>query len=72
MDLAIFFLIKWQTGCEKATIDFHYFYDGRYVNSTIIPIINENFGQPRLMNQDEANKFLEIIYQHSFYYSKEQ
>ena len=57
---------------RKATIDFHYFYDGRYVNSTIIPIINENFGQPRLMNQEEASKFLEIIYQHSFYYSKGQ
>lgn len=58
------------TWLRKATIDFHYFYDGRYINTSIIPIINENYGQPRLMNQEESEKFLEKIYQHSFYYSE--
>jgi poly-gamma-glutamate synthesis protein (capsule biosynthesis protein) len=59
------------TWLRKATIDFHYFYDGRYINSSIVPIINENSGQPRLMDSEEANRFLATIYQHSFYYPNE-
>ena len=65
------FFDQMATWLRKATIDFHYFYDGRYVNTTIVPIINENYGQPRLMDQDEANRFLNTIYQHSYFYSKE-
>ncbi len=53
---------------RKATLDIHYFYEGRYINSEIIGIINENFGQPRLMTTTEANQFFAKMYQYSFYY----
>ena len=72
MDLAIFILIKWQTGCEKQPLIFIIFMMDVMLIQRLFLLLNENFGQPRLMNQDEASKFLEIIYQHSFYYSKEQ
>ncbi len=53
---------------RKGTLDIHYFYEGRYINSEIIGIINENFGQPRLMTTDEARQFFGKMYQYSFYY----
>lgn len=57
---------------RKATVDIHYFYEGRYVNTDVIGIINEYFGQPRLMTEKEADKFFEKMFQYSFYYRGEQ
>lgn len=54
-----------------ATIDVHYFYNNQYINTHQYPIINENFGQPRLMNDEEAALLLEKIYGNSFYYQAE-
>ncbi|MDO9085978.1 MAG: CapA family protein [Anaerolineaceae bacterium] len=54
-----------------ATIDVHYFYDNHYINTHQLPIINENFGQPRLMNDKEAELLYEKIYDNSFYYLAE-
>jgi hypothetical protein len=51
-----------------ATIDVHYFYDNQYINTRQLAIINENFGQPRLMNDEEAELLYEKIYLNSFYY----
>ncbi len=54
-----------------ATIDVHYFYNNQYINTFQYPIINENFGQPRLMNEEEAELLFEKIYGNSFYYQAE-
>ncbi len=54
-----------------ATIDVHYFYGNQYINTHQYAIINENFGQPRLMNDDEAALLLDKIYASSFYYLAE-
>lgn len=54
-----------------ATIDVHYFYGNQYINIHQYPIINENFGQPRLMNEEEAALLLDKIYASSFYYLAE-
>jgi poly-gamma-glutamate synthesis protein (capsule biosynthesis protein) len=54
-----------------ATIDVHYFYNNQYINIHQYPIINENFGQPRLMNEEEAALLFEKIYGNSFYYQAE-
>lgn len=54
-----------------ATVDVHYFYNNRYINTHQYPIINENFGQPRLMNEEEADLLFEKIYANSFYYQAE-
>lgn len=54
-----------------ATIDVHYFYDNQYINTLQYPIINENYGQPRLMNEEEASLLFEKIYNNSFYYLAE-
>lgn len=54
-----------------ATIDVHYFYNNQYINTHQYPIINENFGQPRHMNKEEAELLFEKIYNNSFYYQAE-
>jgi poly-gamma-glutamate synthesis protein (capsule biosynthesis protein) len=54
-----------------AIIDIHYFYNNQYINTHQYPIINENFGQPRLMNEEEASLLFEKIYGNSFYYQTE-
>lgn len=55
---------------RMATIDVHYFYDNRYINTYQIPIINENFGQPREMTEEEAKVFFDKIFNNSFYYQE--
>ena len=52
-----------------ATIDIHYLYNGRYINTQQLAIINENYGQPRLMSDDESQVFLKKIYDFSFYHT---
>jgi len=54
-----------------ATVDVHYFYNNQYINTHQYPIVNENFGQPRLMNEEEADLLFEKIYANSFYYQAE-
>lgn len=54
-----------------ATVDVHYFYENRYINTRQYPIVNENYGQPRLMNDEEANLLFDKIYTNSFYYLAE-
>ena len=55
---------------RMATIDVHYFYNNRYINTHQIPIINENFGQPREMTEEEAKVFFAKIFNNSFYYQE--
>ncbi|MAT43166.1 MAG: hypothetical protein CL609_12555 [Anaerolineaceae bacterium] len=61
------FFDQMQTWYRKATIDIHYFYNGSYINTALIPIINENQGQPRLMTDEESERFLSKLYENSFY-----
>ena len=52
---------------RKSSVDIHYFYKGKYINTELIPIINEDFGQPRLMTDEESSNFLKKMYEYSFY-----
>ncbi|NTW43249.1 MAG: CapA family protein [Anaerolineaceae bacterium] len=36
---------------RKSTVDIHYFYKGKYINTELVPIINEDYGQPRMMTE---------------------
>lgn len=51
-----------------ATIDIHYFYNNKYINTNQIAIINENYGQPREMTDEEKDLLLSKLYNNSFYY----
>jgi len=53
-----------------ATVDIHYFYDNQYINTDQIAIINENYGQPRIMTDEEEKLLLEKLYNNSFYYDE--
>ncbi|PKN81348.1 MAG: hypothetical protein CVU46_18790 [Chloroflexi bacterium HGW-Chloroflexi-8] len=53
---------------RKSTIDVHYFYNGKYVNNEIYPIINEDYGQPRFMTNEESNQFMRKMFENSFYF----
>jgi poly-gamma-glutamate synthesis protein (capsule biosynthesis protein) len=55
-----------------ATIDIHYFYENEYINTEQIAIINENYGQPRIMTLEERELLLNKIYSNSFYYEKSE
>jgi poly-gamma-glutamate synthesis protein (capsule biosynthesis protein) len=69
--LGNFLFDQMYTYWAMATIDVHYFYENRYINTHQYPIINENYGQPRLMNEEEASLLFEKIYTNSFYYLAE-
>jgi poly-gamma-glutamate synthesis protein (capsule biosynthesis protein) len=56
---------------SMATIDVHYFYNNQYINTHQYAIINQDYGQPRLMNEEESTLLLEKIYNNSFYYLAE-
>lgn len=55
-----------------ATIDAHYFYNNQYINSRLIPIINENYGQPRLMTEEETERLFTKIYEYSLFYQRSE
>jgi poly-gamma-glutamate synthesis protein (capsule biosynthesis protein) len=55
-----------------ATVDIHYFYDNQYINTDQIAIINENFGQPRIMTNEEEKLLLEKLYSNSFYFEESE
>ena len=69
--LGNFFFDQMYTYWGMATIDIHYFYNNHYINTHQIAIINENFGQPRIMTTEEENLLLEKLYSNSFYYQQE-
>jgi len=55
---------------DKALIDFHYFYDGRYINTRLIPLQFIDNARPRPMTADEKNPFLEDIYEASKWHGR--
>ena len=50
---------------DKAFIDIHYFYNGSYINSRLVPLQFIDNARPRLMTNDEAVDFLGRIYKAS-------
>lgn len=69
--LGNFFFDQMYTYWGMATIDIHYFYNNQYINTHQIAIINENFGQPRIMTTEEEDFLLDKLYSNSFYYLQE-
>jgi poly-gamma-glutamate synthesis protein (capsule biosynthesis protein) len=53
---------------RKSTVDVHYFYAGQYLNTEVIPLMNEDYGQPRFMTEEEAVDFMSKMYENSFYF----
>jgi poly-gamma-glutamate synthesis protein (capsule biosynthesis protein) len=50
---------------DKAFIDFHYFYNGKYINTRLIPLQFVDNAKPRLMTQEEETPFLFEFYKAS-------
>ncbi len=55
---------------DKAFIDFHYFYDGRYINTRLIPLQFIDNAHPRVMTDQEEILFLEDFYSASKWNNK--
>ncbi|NPV85665.1 MAG: hypothetical protein HPY45_06605 [Anaerolineae bacterium] len=47
---------------RRAFIDRHFIYDGHYINTQLIPIILEDYAQPRLLSEEERSAFLSDIF----------
>jgi poly-gamma-glutamate synthesis protein (capsule biosynthesis protein) len=52
---------------DKAFIDLHVFYDGRHINTQLIPIQFIDNARPRLMNADERGEFLPEVFKTSIW-----
>jgi hypothetical protein len=50
---------------DKSFIDIHYFYDGSYVNSRLVPLQFIDNARPRLMTPDEKTDFLDLVFSSS-------
>lgn len=48
--------------CDDAFIDFHTFYEGRYLGNELITIIFEDYARPRLMSLQEREDFLAKLF----------
>jgi hypothetical protein len=47
---------------DKAFIDLHYFYNGSYINTRLVPILFIDNARPRLMTPEESELFLTQVY----------
>lgn len=47
---------------RRAFIDRHFIYNGYYINTQLIPIILEDYAQPRLLSEEERSAFLSDIF----------
>jgi len=50
---------------DKSFIDFHYIYDGRYINTRLIPLQFIDNARPRVMTKDEEAQLLEDFFEAS-------
>ena len=50
---------------DKAFIDFHYIYDGKYINTILIPLQFIDNARPRVMTENEEAIFLKDVYKAS-------
>jgi poly-gamma-glutamate synthesis protein (capsule biosynthesis protein) len=48
--------------CDDAFIDVHVFYDGRYLGNELVTTVFIDYAKPRLMNPDERQVLLEVIF----------
>ena len=70
--LGNFFFDQMYTYWGMAIIDIHYFYNNHYINTHQIAIINEYYGQPRIMTTEEEQLLLGKLYNNSFYFDQEK
>jgi poly-gamma-glutamate synthesis protein (capsule biosynthesis protein) len=47
---------------DKSFIDIHYFYDGSYINSRLVPLLFIDNARPRMMTYQEKTEFLDMVY----------
>ncbi|MFN2112640.1 MAG: CapA family protein, partial [Anaerolineales bacterium] len=52
---------------DKSFIDLHYFYDGRYIGTRLIPLQFIDNARPRPMTEDEEVDFLDKVYEYSLW-----
>ena len=50
---------------DKTFIDFHYIYDGRYINTRLIPLQFIDNARPRVMTPEERDQFYDEFYKAS-------
>ena len=50
---------------DKSFIDIHYFYDGSYINSHLVPLQFIDNARPRLMTPEEKVYFLDLVFNSS-------
>jgi len=50
---------------DKAFIDFHYIYDGSYINTRLIPLQFIDNARPRVMTDEEEDLLLEDFFEAS-------
>ena len=55
---------------DKAFIDFHYIYDGSYINTRLIPLQFIDNARPRVMTEEEEALFLEDFFEASKWNNK--
>lgn len=55
---------------DKSFIDLHYFYDGKYIGTRLIPLQFIDNARPRPMTTEESSAFLGNIYQYSLWDGK--
>ncbi|MDD3520885.1 MAG: CapA family protein [Actinomycetota bacterium] len=61
----LFFDQMQSLGTRQGFIAKHIFYDNKHISTQIIPTLIEDYCQPRLMEDDEREDFLNIIYNKS-------
>jgi poly-gamma-glutamate synthesis protein (capsule biosynthesis protein) len=57
---------------DKSFIDLHYFYNGEYINTRLIPLLFVDNAHPRLMTVEEKVEFLEEVYRASRWNTEEE
>ena len=50
------------TACRQGLIDFHVFYDGRYISTELLPIQFVDYARSRPMTVEEANDLLQTLF----------
>jgi poly-gamma-glutamate synthesis protein (capsule biosynthesis protein) len=58
----LFFDQMFSLETRQGFVDRHIFYDGKYINTELVPILIEDYARPRLMTDGEREEFLHRIF----------
>ena len=47
---------------RQGFIDWHVFYDGKYISTELVPILFVDYARPRLMNADEKQQLYNAVF----------